>query len=291
MWKPYQQFAQKHFPELCQQRPVNSHKGTFGTVAIIGSNTGMSGAVIMAARAALKMGAGKVKIGFAQDHLPLPVLETQPEIMLYTAQELLQHTDISAWSVGCGLDTNARSLQLMQQAQQRFQAEANSLVVWDADALNLFSLHPNLQAAIQKQHIITPHPTEAARLLQVSTAEIQANRHAAVAQLCERLGCISVLKGHHSLVQAATAENAYVNLSGNAGLATAGSGDILSGFMTSLLAQGIQPAIAAPAAVWIHAAAAEVLALQSIGPVGMVATELIDAARLLRNQLSVTIDF
>ena len=179
----------------------------------------------------------------------------------------------------------------MQQAQQRFQAETNSLVVWDADALNLFSLHPDLQTAIQKQHIITPHPTEAARLLQVSTAEIQANRHAAVAQLCERLGCISVLKGHHSLVQAATAENAYVNLSGNAGLATAGSGDILSGFMTSLLAQGIQPAIAAPAAVWIHAAAAEVLALQSIGPIGMVATELIDAARLLRNQLSVTIDF
>ena len=250
----------------------------------------MSGAVIMAARAALKMGAGKVKIGFAQDHLPLPVLETQPEIMLYTAQELLQHTDISTWSVGCGLDTHARSLQLMQQAQQRFQTEANSLVVWDADALNLFSQHPDLQAAIQIQHIITPHPTEAARLLNVSTTEIQADRHAAVAQLCERLGCISVLKGHHSLVQA-PAENAYVNLSGNAGLATAGSGDILSGFMTSLLAQGIQPAIAAPAAVWIHAAAAEVLALQSIGPVGMVATELIDAARLLRNQLSVTIDF
>ena len=290
MWRLYQQFAQQHFPELCQQRPVNSHKGTFGTVAIIGGHTGMSGAVIMAARAALKMGAGKVKIGFAQDRLPLPVLEAQPEIMLYTAQELLQHTDISTWSVGCGLDTHARSLQLMQQAQQRFQTEANSLVVWDADALNLFSQHPDLQAAIQIQHIITPHPTEAARLLNVSTTEIQADRHAAVAQLCERLGCISVLKGHHSLVQA-PAENAYVNLSGNAGLATAGSGDILSGFMTSLLAQGIQPAIAAPAAVWIHAAAAEVLALQSIGPIGMVATELIDAARLLRNQLSVTIDF
>ena len=290
MWRLYQQFAQQHFPELCQQRPVNSHKGTFGTVAIIGGHTGMSGAVIMAARAALKMGAGKVKIGFAQDRLPLPVLEAQPEIMLYTAQELLQHTDISTWSVGCGLDTHARSLQLMQQAQQRFQTEANSLVVWDADALNLFSQHPDLQAAIQIQHIITPHPTEAARLLNVSTTEIQADRHAAVAQLCERLGCISVLKGHHSLVQA-PAENAYVNLSGNAGLATAGSGDILSGFMTSLLAQGIQPAIAAPATVWIHAAAAEVLALQSIGPVGMVATELIDAARLLRNQLSVTIDF
>ncbi len=290
MWKPYQQFAQQHFPELCQQRPVNSHKGTFGTVAIIGGHTGMSGAVIMAARAALKMGAGKVKIGFAQDRLPLPVLEAQPEIMLYTAQELLQHTDISTWSVGCGLDTHARSLQLMQQAQQRFQTEANSLVVWDADALNLFSQHPDLQAAIQIQHIITPHPTEAARLLNVSTTEIQADRHAAVAQLCERLGCISVLKGHHSLVQA-PAENAYVNLSGNAGLATAGSGDILSGFMTSLLAQGIQPAIAAPAAVWIHAAADEVLALQNIGPVGMVATELIDAARLLRNELSGKIDF
>ena len=70
MWTPYQQFARVHFPELCQERPVNSHKGTFGTVAIIGGNTGMSGAAIMAARAALKMGAGKVKIGFAQDSLP-----------------------------------------------------------------------------------------------------------------------------------------------------------------------------------------------------------------------------
>ena len=290
MWTPYQQFARIHFPELCQERPVNSHKGTFGTVAIIGGNTGMSGAAIMAARAALKMGAGKVKIGFAQDSLPLPVLEAQPEIMLYTAQELLQHTDISAWSVGCGLNTNPRALQVMQQTQQRFQAETNSQVVWDADALNLFALHPDLQAAIQTQHIITPHPTEAARLLKMDTAEIQADRHAAVAQLCARFGCISVLKGHHSLVQA-PAENAYVNHSGNAGLATAGSGDILSGFMTSLLAQGIQPAIAAPAAVWIHAAAAEVLALQNIGPIGMVATELVDAARLLRNQLSVTIDF
>ena len=290
MWKPYQQFAQQHFPELCQQRPVNSHKGTFGTVAIIGSNTDMSGAVIMAARAALKMGAGKVKIGFAQDHLPLPVLETQPEIMLYTAQELLQHTDISAWSVGCGLDTNARSLQLMQQAQQRFQAETNSLVVWDADALNLFSLHPNLQAAIQKQHIITPHPTEAARLLKMSTAEIQANRHAAVVKLCERFTCISVLKGHHSLVKIPN-QTVYENQTGNPGLATAGSGDILSGFMTSLLAQGIDPAIAASAAVWIHGAAAEILALQNIGPIGMVATELVDAARLLRNQLTLAIDF
>ena len=290
MWKPYQQFAQQHFPELCQQRPVNSHKGTFGTVAIIGGNTGMSGAVIMAARAALKMGAGKVKIGFAQDHLPLPVLETQPEIMLYTAQELLQHTDISAWSVGCGLDTNARSLQLMQQAQQRFQAEANSLVVWDADALNLFSLHPNLQAAIQKQHIITPHPTEAARLLKMSTAEIQANRHAAVVKLCERFACISMLKGHHSLVKIPN-QTVYENQTGNPGLATAGSGDILSGFMTSLLAQGINPAIAASATVWLHGAAAEILALQNIGPIGMVATELVNAARLLRNQLTLAIDF
>ena len=290
MWKHYQQFAQQHFPELCQQRPVNSHKGTFGTVAIIGGSTGMSGAVIMAARAALKLGAGKVKIGFAQDSLPLPVLEAQPEIMLYTAQELLQHTDIGAWSVGCGLDTNARSLQLMQQAQQRFQAEANSLVVWDADALNLLSLHPNLQAAIQKQHIITPHPTEAARLLQVSTAEIQANRHAAVVKLCERFTCIRVLKGHHSLVKIPN-QTVYENQTGNPGLATAGSGDILSGLMTSLLAQGIDPAIAASAAVWIHGAAAEILALQNIGPIGMVATELVNAARLLRNQLTLAIDF
>ena len=289
MWETYQHFARQHFPELCQPRPVDSHKGTFGTVAIIGGNVGMSGAVIMAARAALKLGAGKVKIGFAQDSLPMPVLENQPEIMLYTAADLLQHQDISAWSIGCGLDTDERALNTMHLARERMQTETEALVVWDADALNLFSRHEDLQAAIQAQHIITPHPTEAARLLHTTTAAIQADRLAAVAQLYQGLGCISVLKGHHSLLQVA-AQNAYVNHSGNAGLATAGSGDILSGFMTSLLAQGIHPNIAAPAAVWLHAAAAEVLALQNIGPIGMVATELIDAARFLRNQLSVAID-
>ncbi|UOO88490.1 NAD(P)H-hydrate dehydratase [Vitreoscilla massiliensis] len=289
MWETYQHFARQHFPELCQQRPVDSHKGTFGTVAIIGGNIGMSGAVIMAARAALKLGAGKVKIGFAQDSLPLPVLENQPEIMLYTADALLQHQDISAWSIGCGLDTDTRALHTMHLARERFQTDTHAQVVWDADALNLFSLHEDLQAAIQSQHIITPHPTEAARLLHTTTASIQADRKTAVAQLQQRFGCISVLKGHHSLVQVA-AQNAYVNLSGNAGLATAGSGDILSGFMTSLLAQGMDADIAAPAAVWLHAAAAEVLALQKIGPIGMVATELIDAARFLRNQLSVAIE-
>ena len=109
-------------------------------------------------------------------------------------------------------------------------------------------------------------------------------------QLSERYACISVLKGHHSLVKIPN-QAVYENLSGNPGLATAGSGDILSGFMTSLLAQGINPAIAASAAVWIHGAAAEILALQNIGPIGMVATELVDAARLLRNQLTLAIDF
>ena len=290
MWKPYQQFAQQHFPELCLSRPVDSHKGTFGTVAIIGGCIGMSGAAIMAAQAALKLGAGKVKIGFAQTALPLPVLEQYPEIMLYTAQELLQHTDISAWSVGCGLGTDASALQLMQQAQQRFQFEPSSKVVWDADALNLFAQHPNLQAAIHPHHIITPHPSEAARLLYQSTSEIQRNRQAAVIQLSECYACISVFKGHHSLVKMPN-QAVYENLSGNPGLATAGSGDILSGFMTSLLAQGINPAIAASAAVWLHGAAAEILALQNIGPIGMVATELVDAARLLRNQLTLAIDF
>ena len=108
-------------------------------------------------------------------------------------------------------------------------------------------------------------------------------------QLSESYACISVLKGLHSLVKIPN-QAVYENLSGNPGLATAGSGDILSGFMTSLLAQGIHPNRAAPAAVWLHAAAAEVLALQNIGPIGMVATELIDAARFLRNQLSVAID-
>lgn len=281
MWEAYRQFAQTHFPQLCQKRPVNSHKGTFGTVAIIGGNTGMSGAVILAARAALKLGAGKVKIGFAQDSLPLPVLESQPEIMLYTATDLLEHTDIDAWAIGCGLGGNEHALSIMQTSKSVLATQA---VIWDADALNLISQHPNLQDALQTHHIITPHPAEAARLLNITTASIQDNRLSSVQQLQQKLGCVCVLKGHQSLVQ--SAQSCYRNDSGNPGLASAGSGDVLSGIIASLLAQGFEATDAACAGVWLHGAASEVLALQNIGPIGMVASELMDAARLLRNHLT-----
>lgn len=283
MWMHQQAFAKQHFPLLCQQRPVNSHKGTFGTVAIIGGSTGMSGAVILAAQAALKLGAGKVKIGFAQPSLPLPVLERQPEIMLYTATDLLAQHDISAWAIGCGLGTEPAALQLLKLALHTI--DSNQPVVWDADALNLFAAHPTLQDAIQPHHIITPHPSEAARILQTDTATVQSNRAAACHALHQRLGCISVLKGHQTLVLGPES-SLYTNPSGNAGLATAGTGDVLTGMVVSLLSQGFAPSQAAPAAVWLHGAAADNLALQQVGPIGMVASELVDAARWLRNRLA-----
>lgn len=280
-WNAYRHFAQQHFPDLLQPRAIDSHKGSHGTAGIIGGNVGMSGAVIMTAKAALKLGAGKVKIGFVQEHLPMPILESQPEIMLYTAQELLQQQDISAWAIGCGMGTDANAFHILQTLSE---SHLQKPVVWDADALNLLSQYTKFHILLKPNHILTPHPTEAARLLQQKTAEIQAQRTLAALSLYQQYQCISVLKGHHTLVQI-TDTQYYLNESGNAGLATAGSGDVLAGIMVSLLAQGMDSAQAACAAVWLHGVAAEILALQQIGPIGMVATELIDAARLLRNQL------
>lgn len=283
-WNRYRIFAQQHFPDLLTPRAQESHKGTHGTVGIIGGNLGMSGSIIMAAKAALKLGAGKVKIGFVQNTLPMPVLESQPEIMLYTAPELLQQQDISAWVIGCGMGTDTNAVNILQTLSEN---HLQKPVVWDADALNLLTEHIKFHILLKPHHIITPHPTEAARLLHQKTATIQAQRTLAAFNLYQQYQCISVLKGHQTLVQI-TDTQYYLNESGNTGLATAGSGDVLAGMMVSLLAQGMDCAQAACAAVWLHGVAAEILALQQIGPIGMVATELIDAARLLRNQLLVT---
>ncbi|QJQ52158.1 MULTISPECIES: NAD(P)H-hydrate dehydratase [Vitreoscilla] len=283
-WHIYRSFAQQHFPDVLKPRAKDSHKGTHGTVGIIGGNVGMSGSVIMAAKAALKLGAGKVKIGFVQNSLPMPVLESQPEIMLYTAQQLLQQQDINAWLIGCGMGTDNNACHILQTLSEH---QLHKPIVWDADALNLLAKYTKFHTLLNSNHIITPHPTEAARLLQQQTAEIQAQRTLAALNLYQQYHCISVLKGYQTLVQI-TDTQYYLNESGHAGLATAGSGDVLAGMMVSLLAQGMDCAQAACAAVWLHGVAAEILSLQQIGPIGMVATELIDAARQLRNQLLMT---
>lgn len=275
--------AARRFPFLAAPRAEDSHKGTFGTLAVFGGAAGMSGAVVLAASAALMAGCGKVWAGFNQAALPLPFVAGFPEIMLATADTLARRGDVSARAAGCGLGTDEAAHALLDTL---FQTASDTPLLLDADALNLLSQNETLAAAAAKcaHTVITPHPAEAARLLSRTTAQVQENRAAAARELAQRFGAVTVLKGHRTLVCRPGGEM-YENDSGNAGLATAGSGDVLSGIIGSLLAQGCAPFAAACAGVWLHGAAAQVLAASAIGPAGLLAGEIAPAARWLRNMM------
>lgn len=275
----WQHTARFRFPLLAKPRVENSHKGSYGTVAVIGSTTGMSGAGVLAASAALKGGAGKVWLGFAQNGLPLPYLPNYPEIMLATATQLLQRHDISVYAIGCGLGMNDLSRQLLEQTTAAA-IHADAPLLLDADALNMLAAG---QLFLPANTVLTPHPLEAARLLGIAVEEVQGNRYLAAAQLAERYGSYIVLKGSNTLVCTPNGHIVYENDSGNPGLATAGSGDVLSGLLAALLAQHLPLQEAACAAVWLHGTAAELLAAKGIGPIGLTAGEIADAARELRN--------
>ncbi|MCS4533781.1 NAD(P)H-hydrate dehydratase [Neisseria montereyensis] len=276
--------AATHFPDIFIPRDADSHKGTHGTLAVIGGAVGMSGAIILAATAALYNGCGKVWAGFNQNMLPLPVIPEHPEIMLATAAVLQRRQDISAWVVGCGLDVYNDALHIVQ---MRLEADSDKPLLLDADALNLLARHKTeLEESAQDYHtlVLTPHPAEAARLLGITTAEIQADRVAAVQRISEMFQAYTVLKGNQTLVCDPNGQ-LYTNHSGNPGLGTAGSGDVLSGIIGSLLAQGIETWQAVCGGVWLHGAAADVLRDSEIGETGIVAGEVAPAARWLRNQI------
>lgn len=261
------------FESALQPRRHNSHKGTNGSAAIVGGAPGMAGAALLAGRAALHLGAGRVYLGM-QDSLVVDY--AQPELMLRAAAEAI--TQGSAIGIGPGLGQSETALAALKLA-----IAADKPLAMDADALNLVAAHPVLVAHIARRTaptLLTPHPTEAARLLACDTASIQRDRIASALQLASRFNAAVVLKGSGSVIALSHgAKHWYVNGSGNGGLATAGTGDVLLGFVTALLAQGNDAATALIAAVHLHGAAADLLVETGTGPVGLTAGELIAPAR------------
>lgn len=275
------------FPQAFKVRSEDTHKGIFGTLAVVGGATGMSGAPILAASAAMYLGCGKVWAGFNQDTLPFAVIAGFPEIMLDTADGLAKRQDISAWVVGCGLGTGRAAVGTLAGILTE---HADSQMLLDADALNILSVNAEIRSMARgcKDLILTPHPAEAARLLGTTAVQVQADRTATVRKIGEIFGATVVLKGHKTLVAAPDTE-IYVNHSGNAGLATAGSGDVLGGIVGSLLAQGLKSFEAACAGVWLHGAAADVM-MESAGiKAGLLAGEIAPAARWLRNDITASL--
>ena len=260
-------------------RPRNFHKGNAGSVGVLGGAHGMVGAAVLAGRAALKLGAGKVFLGLLTDHPPT-VDYAQPELMLRTPRELLEAGMITAFVAGPGMGTVKSAEQLLREV-----LDANVPLVLDADALNLIAASKTLQARLPRRgaaSVITPHPAEAARLLGCTTAAVQADRVTAALDLAQRYRAIIVLKGNGSII--ASPDGTWlINTSGNPGMASAGMGDVLSGMIAALLAQGAGAGSAAAAAVWLHGAAADSLTAQGQGPPGITASDVIDAARRVAN--------
>lgn len=265
------------FAGQLQPRRRNSHKGSFGSVGVIGGAEGMQGAALLAARAALHLGPGKVFLGML-DTRGAGVDPACPEIMWRSPGEL--QLLASALAIGPGLGKGeAASLQL-----RRALGFAGPLLI-DADGLNLLADEPVLQGVLATRaaaSILTPHPAEAARLLQITVAQVQADRLGVVCDLARRTRALIVLKGCGSVI--ATPDGRwFINSTGNSGMASGGMGDVLSGFIVALLAQGWPALEATLCGVHLHGAAADALVAEGVGPVGLTASETVAAARRLFN--------
>ena len=266
------------FSEHLAPRRHRSHKGSFGDVAIVGGAAGMAGAAVLAARAALFCGAGRV---FVASIDPGPAFDSvHPEIMFRDAAGFSSaHCTLV---LGPGMGDSASAVKALLKA-----LDGAAPLVLDADALNLVAASADLQARLTAHAataILTPHPLEAARLLGVTAAVVQGDRLAAARELAARFGKIVVLKGSGTII-AHSDGMAVINTTGNPGLATGGTGDVLAGICGALMAQGWPAREAALGAVWMHGAAADRLVEQGIGPIGMTAGELPVAVRAVFNRL------
>jgi hydroxyethylthiazole kinase-like uncharacterized protein yjeF len=264
------------FAERLAPRRLNSHKGSFGDVVVLGGARGMAGAAVLAARAALFGGAGRVFAALLDGGMALDPL--QPEIMFRDAAGMaFEGRTVVA---GPGMGNADAAIHLLGKT-----LDAGTPLVVDADALNLAAARSDLHerlAAHGGECVLTPHPLEAARLLGVTAPIVQADRLEHARELAMRFNSVVVLKGAGSVIARPDGFVA-VNTSGNPGLATGGSGDVLAGFCGALLAQGWPAWEAALGAVWMHGAAADWLVADGDGPIGMTAGELPRAIRAVFN--------
>ena len=261
------------FDGALKRRPRNFHKGMAGSLAVLGGASGMTGAALLAGRAALKLGAGRVYVGLLDESIAIDFQNV--ELMLRHPDDAFGQ-DLDAIAVGPGLGQGERAETLVGAA-----LASDLPCVVDADALNLISENEDLRHACARRSadtILTPHPAEAARLLALNTADVQIDRVKAARILAENLKAHVVLKGAGSIL-AARDGHWFINASGNAGMASAGMGDVLAGILGALLAQRYSGETALVLGVHLHGLAADELVQAGIGPVGITANETIDAAR------------
>jgi ADP-dependent NAD(P)H-hydrate dehydratase len=270
-------------PKL-EPRPIDGHKGTFGRVCIIAGSIGMSGAAALAGRAALRAGAGLVRVATAKSALPI-VASIEPSYTtialaedssgkisaraINTILDIVSQNDAVAFGPGVGISGALESIvrTLLEQENLR--------LVIDGDGLNNLSKIKNWPDRRKANVILTPHPGEMKRLWSgVFREPLPAERQEQATQLAQHTKTVVVLKGAGTVVT--DSQKIYVNKTGNPGMATAGSGDVLTGTITALLGQGLSDFEASVLGVYVHGLAGDIAA-EKLGQVSLIATDIIDA--------------
>ena len=270
---------------LLPARPSESNKGTYGTVLTIAGSLGMSGATLLASDSALRVGAGLALLATPKSlviHLPpteviyIPIDETKElSISSGAIKDLEPHLEkTSAIVLGPGLSTHDDTVKFVHEFVSKTLPDVKKPCIIDADALNAIAKNTKAFPKQAENIVITPHPKELSRLTEVSVQDIQADRIKAAKEAAEKFGCVVVLKGSHTIV-AGPHGDIFINPTGNPGMATAGAGDVLSGIIGGLLAQGLTALDAAVAGVYIHGTAGDLAALEC-GESGVIASDIMN---------------
>lgn len=265
-------------------RPPDGHKGTFGTALIIAGSSGYTGAAAMASEAALRSGVGLSTLAVPaglQDMMAVKLTEVMTRALPQTGDRALSTEAVdpalalaekaSAVVVGCGLGRHPETCGFVH----KFVRSIRKPLVVDADGLNCLSEDLSTLEGEHGDIILTPHPGEMARLLGTTGAEIQSNRMDAAREAASRFHCTVVLKGARTLI-AEPSGRVYMNPTGNVGMATGGTGDVLAGTIGGLLAQGLSPVDAAACGTFVHGKAGDIAAEQ-LGVAGMIAGDVLNA--------------
>lgn len=268
-------------PHLAPRAP-DANKGSFGKVLAVAGSRGMSGASILCASAALRGGAGIVRLAVPESILPIvasanpcyltvPLPEDSQGRLAASASDallaLVQGSAVAVLGPGLGQSTDLTALLLAVVDQ------TTTPLVLDADALNALAHHPDTLHGRKAPTVLTPHPGEFARLTGLDIPTIQADRQGQAVRFAAERGLVLVLKGHGTVVT--DGRRVYVNPTGNPGMATGGTGDVLSGLTAALLGQGLETFAAAQLAVYLHGLAGD-LARDAVGEVSLIASDLLD---------------
>lgn len=263
---PHTLLTKSFVASLLKKRKPFSHKGTYGHSLLIAGNSGKMGAALLAAKAALRTGTGLLTLAVPEKESAVVHISLPEAMVVYRDAVLPDPNRYDAAGIGPGIGTG---LQTQQQIGKLIRMSSRPMVL-DADALNVVSMNRELLQELPEETVLTPHPKEFDRMFGSSETDFERWQKAIAAS--QLYNCVVLVKGHFTLI--ASAGKAWFNTTGNAGLAKGGSGDVLTGMITALLAQGYSAEAAAQLGVYLHGMAADI-ALEEQSPESLLPTDLI----------------